>query len=87
MREVISVARAEGVMLEDAAMDAMIAITHGLFADTEPSMLQDVLAGRETETEQLQGAVVARGERLGIPTPALTTLHALLSGLAPERRR
>jgi 2-dehydropantoate 2-reductase len=87
MREVLSVARAEGVVLEDSAMDAMIAITHGLFANTEPSMLQDVLAGRETETDQLQGAVVARAERHGVPTPALVTLHALLRGLGPENRK
>jgi 2-dehydropantoate 2-reductase len=48
-------------------------------------MLQDILAGRETETRALQGAVVSRGESAGIPTPIHRTLMALVLGL--ERRR
>lgn len=87
MREVIAVARAEGVDLKDDAVGAMLAITRGMFADTEPSMLQDALAGRETETDQLQGAVARRAERHGVATPVLSTLHALLRGLGPEGRR
>jgi 2-dehydropantoate 2-reductase len=86
MHEVLAVARAEGVALDDSAIDAMIGITHGVFSATEPSMLQDVLAGRETETDELQGAVVERGRRHGIVTPALETLHALLAGLGPKGR-
>jgi 2-dehydropantoate 2-reductase len=34
-----------------------------------PSLLQDVLKGRRTEIDDLNGVVVAEGERLGIPTP------------------
>jgi 2-dehydropantoate 2-reductase len=86
MREVIAVARAEGVALDDGAIDAMIGITHGVFSGTEPSMLQDVLAGRPTEADELQGAVVARGRKHGIDTPALETLHALVAGLGAGSR-
>lgn len=86
MHEVIAVARAEGVALEASAIDAMIGITHGVFSGTEPSMLQDVLAGRRTEADELQGAVVLRGRKHGIDTPALETLHALLAGLGAEGR-
>ena len=86
MREVIAVARADGVELPDGAIDAMIGVTLGTFAATEPSMLQDVRAGRQSETDELQGAVVARGERHGVPTPLLATLHVLLRGLGPEGR-
>ena len=86
MREVIAVARADGVELPDGSIDAMIGVTLGTFARTEPSMLQDVRAGRETETDELQGAVVARGERHGVPTPLLAALHVLLRGLGSEGR-
>ena len=34
-----------------------------------PSMGQDILKGRPTEIRQINGAVVAHGERIGVPTP------------------
>jgi 2-dehydropantoate 2-reductase len=81
MREVIQVAKSEGVELSEHSIDALMAVTAGMFKDTEPSMLQDVLASRRTETDILQGAVVRRGEARGIPTPIHRTLHALLSAV------
>ncbi|WP_104986369.1 ketopantoate reductase family protein [Sorangium cellulosum] len=84
MREVIAVARAEGAALSDATADAMITLTRQEFPLTEPSMLQDVRAGRATEVDILQGAVVERGRRAGIDTPVLRTLAALVRGL-PSR--
>ncbi|HLZ29486.1 MAG TPA: 2-dehydropantoate 2-reductase [Chloroflexota bacterium] len=38
-------------------------------AGGRPSLLQDVLRGRRTEIEELNGFVVARGRELGVPTP------------------
>lgn len=35
----------------------------------KPSLLQDVLRGRRTEIDELNGLVVSEGERLGVPTP------------------
>ena len=32
-------------------------------------MLQDIRAGRRTEIDALSGAVVALGQRVGVPTP------------------
>jgi 2-dehydropantoate 2-reductase len=40
----------------------------------EPSMLQDIRAGKRTEIDALNGAVVALGQQHGIPTPANTEL-------------
>jgi 2-dehydropantoate 2-reductase len=86
MHEVVAVARAEGVELGEAAIEAMLGITRGVFAETTPSMLQDVQSSRETETDALQGAVVTRGRRHGIATPIHATLNALLRGLGPSGR-
>ncbi|MGK4008674.1 2-dehydropantoate 2-reductase [Sorangium sp. So ce1036] len=84
MLEVIAVARAEGTDISGAIADAMIAMTRKEYPLTEPSMLQDVRAGRPTEVDILQSAVVDRGRRAGVDTPVLRTLAALLRGLAPR---
>lgn len=81
MHEVLRVARAEGADLPDALIDSMLELTRSEFPDTEPSMLQDVRAGRTTEVEILQGAVVERGKRHGIDTPVLRTLATLVRAL------
>jgi 2-dehydropantoate 2-reductase len=81
MQEVILVANASGVALDDSHIAPMLTVTRKVFADAVPSMLQDVLAGRPTEAGELQGAVASRGQEHAIPTPIHRTLFALLSGL------
>ena len=44
-------------------------------------MLQDLMAGRKTEIDVLCGAVVAKGEELGLPTPRNEILLALVKGI------
>jgi 2-dehydropantoate 2-reductase len=46
------------------------------------SMYFDRLAGRELEVEALTGAIVAAGERLGVPTPLNAALLALLRAVS-----
>lgn len=53
--------------------------------DHKPSMLQDVEAGRETEVDFLNGAVVTFGERHGVDAPLNRTLTALVKGLERSR--
>lgn len=45
------------------------------------SMLQDVLAGRQTEVDFMNGAIVRWGEQTGVPTPLNRVLWALIKGL------
>jgi len=45
------------------------------------SMLQDVEAGRQTEVDFLNGAIVEWGARAGVPTPLNRALWALVKGL------
>lgn len=82
MAEVVAVARAEGSTLPEAIADMMLTVTRSDFPDTEPSMLQDVRAGRSTEVDILQGAVVSRGAALGVETPVMSVLADLIRGLA-----
>ena len=46
----------------------------------KPSMLQDVEAGRETEIDFLNGAIVAFGERHGVDAPLNRALTQLIKG-------
>jgi 2-dehydropantoate 2-reductase len=78
MLEVIRVARADGANLPDMMADVMLQVTKKEYAQTEPSMLQDMRAGRATEVDILQGAVAERAEALGVEAPIMKTLAALI---------
>ena len=45
------------------------------------SMLQDVIGGRETEVDFMNGAIVQWGEKFGVPTPLNKALWELIKGL------
>jgi 2-dehydropantoate 2-reductase len=45
------------------------------------SMLQDVLAKRQTEVDFMNGAIVHWGKEVGVPTPLNKTLWELIKGL------
>jgi 2-dehydropantoate 2-reductase len=45
------------------------------------SMLQDVIAKRQTEVDFMNGAIVQRGEKIGVPTPLNRTMWELIKGL------
>jgi 2-dehydropantoate 2-reductase len=54
-----------------------------------PSLLQDVMRGRRTEIEELNGFVVDEGRRLGVPTPFNAAIvdeiqRAGVGGLRPD---
>lgn len=51
-------------------------------APGRPSLLQDVLKGRRTEVQQLNGQVVAEGRRIGVATPVNAEVLALMDALA-----
>ena len=77
-RETARVARAEGVELDDeTAVDAVREVAAAT-ADNRSSTLQDVHAGRRTEADAINGAVVRRGEAAGVDTPTNRTLWELL---------
>jgi 2-dehydropantoate 2-reductase len=56
-------------------------------AGGRPSLLQDVLRGRRTEIEDLNGFVVAEGRRLGVPTPFNAAIVAEIQRHAVGRLR
>jgi 2-dehydropantoate 2-reductase len=58
---------AEGRGYAEVAADMAASAKH--LTGGRPSLLQDVMRGRRTEIEYLNGYVCAEGKRLGVPTP------------------
>jgi 2-dehydropantoate 2-reductase len=50
-------------------LEADMAAGAGSLAGGRPSLLQDVMRGRRTEIDELNGYVVEAGRRFGVPTP------------------
>ena len=83
-RETVAVARAAGVGVAPDAAEAYLADARRRLPPTGgSSTLFDLEAGRRLEREALVGAVVAEGERLGVPVPISRACDALLRLLSP----
>ena len=78
VRESVAVARAAGVALDERKLiDAVWGVADAL-AQQYSSTAQDILRGKRTEIDALNGLVAARGAALGVDTPINRTLHALV---------
>jgi 2-dehydropantoate 2-reductase len=75
--EVVQVARAKGIRLPGDMVEAAFRLADAMPA-TLSSTAQDILKGKRTEIDHLNGYVVREGAALGIPTPANRTLNALV---------
>jgi 2-dehydropantoate 2-reductase len=83
-RETAAVAAALGVRLPyDDPVAKVLDVAAGA-GQAKASMLQDVEAGRRTEVDQINGAIAAAGERVGVPAP-LNRALTLLVHMVEER--
>ena len=80
IREGEAVARAQDIALHG---DPRALVQKGANAPGrhKASMLQDVEAGRQTEVDFMNGAIVKWGEKLGVPTPLNRAVWQLIKGL------
>ena len=69
MREVLRLAKAQGVQLTEEDLSECIRIEKTLCPESYPSMRQDMVAGRKTEVDMFAGTVIRLGKKYGIPTP------------------
>lgn len=76
--EVLAVAAASGMRVDEPAVHATLdhAMDHHL--THKPSMLQDLMAGRPTEIDAINGEVLRVARRLGVPAPCTEALDALV---------
>lgn len=76
--EVLAVARTQGVDVNGSAVATTLDHAMDHHINHKPSMLQDLLAGRPTEIEAINGEVLRRALRDGVVTPCTKTLHTLV---------
>ncbi|WP_300854335.1 ketopantoate reductase family protein [uncultured Clostridium sp.] len=75
MREVIPVANAEGVDLNEADLQEYIDLLDSLNPEGMPSMRQDGLAKRYSEVELFNGALIAKAKKHGIAVPTTEMVY------------
>jgi 2-dehydropantoate 2-reductase len=78
VREVASVAVRKGIAVREGAVLATLDDAFAQHREHKPSMLQDMLRGRHTEIDSLNGAVVREADALGMRVPVTETLHQLV---------
>ena len=79
-----AVARAEGVTLPYSSAAEAVMDAARQSAENRSSMLQDLGAGRTTEIDYINGAIVRLAERHGIPAPANRAATALIKQVTPR---
>lgn len=81
LAEVVAVAEAQGIGLSfDERWPAITGLLEKAVG-AKASMLQDIEAGRRTEIEVINGAVVEAGARHGVPTPLNASMVWLVTAL------
>ncbi|MFO8165040.1 MAG: ketopantoate reductase family protein [Desulfatiglandales bacterium] len=78
MREVITIAKAEGIHLVEDDIENWNSFLSTLSPQGKTSMLQDVEAKRKTEVEMFAGKVIELGKKYSIPMPINQTLYRLI---------
>ncbi|RAU33329.1 2-dehydropantoate 2-reductase [Pseudomonas sp. RIT411] len=78
VEETLAVARAAGIAVDRRRVEAAVDYALANHQQHKPSMLQDLEAGRKTEIDFINGAVVAQGKRLEVPTLVLQALYNLV---------
>ena len=83
-REAYEVARARGISL---GFDDPVAYARAFgenIPEARPSMLQDVLAGRPTEVDVINGAIPPAAREVGLTAPVNETVTALVKAKGPR---
>lgn len=87
VEEALAVARAAGVRMVNTGLVEAAWKLAGTMPAAISSTAQDILRGKRTEIDSLNGYVARRGAELKVATPVNQTLHALVKLLeeAPEK--
>ena len=80
VQEAVAVAEAKGIQLGFADSLAHCKDVTRATAGNISSMLSDVLNKRRTEIDNINGAIVREGEKLGVPTPVNAIITKLIKG-------
>lgn len=76
--EIAAIAKAEGILIDRTRLAGKVDFAIANHTHHKPSMLQDRLAGRPTEIESINGALLAFATRHAVAAPALELLTDLV---------
>ena len=86
MEEVEALASARGVLLADDAVEKTLDFVDALPAEMTSSMQRDIMEGRPSELEALNGAVVRLGRETSVATPVHGFIYAALAPMEARVR-
>lgn len=86
MTETESVARAQGVRLDEDIVEKWLDFIDTSVPQMKPSMQLDIETGHRTELDSMIGVVGRKGRELGIPTPTVDFAYAALLPLEIQAR-
>ena len=78
MAAVGAVGRASGVALDDDLVHRQHRLVLSQADDSRASLQTDLVGGHRMKIDALQGATVRLGLELGVPTPQMTAVYAIL---------
>lgn len=79
MQEILAVARARQIALADGIVEKSVGLVDSLAPDATTSLQRDIVAGKPSELEAWNGAVVRLGRESGVQTPLHEFIyHSLL---------
>lgn len=81
MQEAAAVARAEGIANTDGMIEAAMETICTMPPEVKTSMLQDLLAARQTEIESFSGELLRRGARYGLVSPRNRAVYEVCTGV------
>ncbi len=83
IREAVSVAVQEGIAVDEGYITDMVNLVADRTAANTSSMLQDVLRGRMTEIDSINGYIVSRAKKHSLNVPVNEALIALVKSTRP----
>lgn len=83
LREIVAVAQARGIALDDREVDTTWQRYEAMAPGSTASMQRDIMDGKPSELDAQLGAVVRLGRESGVPVPVSEMLYAML---VPQER-
>jgi 2-dehydropantoate 2-reductase len=87
IREAVSVAAKEGIVTDERKVLDIVSSVAGKTAGNTSSMLQDVLKGRMTEIDSINGYIIAQAKKHDLKVPVNEALLALVKSASPGKNR
>ncbi|MGC5773776.1 ketopantoate reductase family protein [Paenibacillus pabuli] len=81
--EAMMIYETSGIVLDVDVWEQILSVCHSTASNTS-SMLSDVLNGRQTEVQSINGQIVSMARRCGLRAPMHELLLHLIEGMQPE---